>query len=89
MATNMMHRNNWNIQCQCGGFCKVYTHQERTDEARSIGNGDGIQISLGNASLFDCFICKTGNGLDMFSGCNFRHNTPIDGVHIDLTQNAV
>ena len=30
--------------------------QERTDETRCIGNGDGIQISLGNASLFDCFL---------------------------------
>ena len=88
MSPNMMNGDNGNIQGQGRSFGKIDAHQQRPDQARGIGDRNGIQIGLFNACFPDGLVCQAGNCLDVLSGGDLRHDAAIDGVHIDLAQHA-
>ena len=89
MPSNMMHRNQGYAQRKGHGLGKGEAHQHRTDQARRIGNCNGVNILALQICLLQSLIRKGVNGLNMFSGRDLRYNTAIDPVKIYLRCNAI
>jgi hypothetical protein len=60
------------------------SHQERTDQTRSGGGRNGIELGVAHAAFSHHLFNQMGQGLDMAPGCNFGdHSTPT-GVLLNL-----
>ena len=89
MAADMMDRNQRDSQGQSRRLGKVDAHKQGPDEAWSIGHRDGVQICTGDVCLLKSTVRQGGDDLNVFPRGDFRYYAPVDGMHIDLAQNAV
>ena len=89
VAPDVMDRDQRLPQGQSGGFGEIHPHQHRTDEARRVGHGHGVDFLPGKLRLLQRLIREAVNGLDVLAGGNLRYHASVDPVQVHLGGNAV
>ena len=68
---------------------EVHAHKDSADEAGGVGDGDGVQLLLGDSSVGQGLVSQGGDGLHVLAGGDLRHHAAVNGVHLDLGGHAV
>ena len=89
MTTDMVHRDKGHTQCIGGRLGKVDADQYCANQAGGTGRSHGINIFAREVSLVNGALGQQTNGLEMFSGCDLRHNAAIDRMHFDLGNDRI
>ena len=85
----MVDRNQRQVQAEGQGFGVVDPHQHGPDEARGVGDGHGINVPLGHLRPGERQVRQARDGFHMLAGCDLRHHSAVDGVHIRLGGDGV
>ena len=89
MAFQVVHAIGRNLQVAGQALRKTSTYQERSHKARARGIGNGVDILQFDTGFLDGRFCNGGNLLQMGACRNFRDNSSIKGVFVNLTVKRV
>jgi len=81
----VIHANQWQLSAQRQSLGSIHPNHQRSCQAGSPGNGNGVDIRQAKVGLLQGFIDHRVNGADMLARCDFRKYTAIFGVQVDLS----
>ena len=83
VSANMMDRDQRFSGCEGKSLCKIDTDQQRTDQPRRVGNGNRIHGIQSSDRLYG-FADKSGNCFHVRTGRDFRHDSSVQSMGVDL-----
>src|SRR5450756_3138548 len=86
MALQMIHGNQRFPTGICKSLCRFYAYKKRTDQPRTVGDGDPVYLPDPHACLKKSFIHRGDNRRGMPARSNFRNNTVILPMERILTR---
>jgi len=89
VAGHVVHPDAGNVPHHGQTLGKGKANQQGTDQARSLGGGDQVNIGKGEFCLGQGLVHHRPDGLDMGPGGQLRHNTAERGVDIELAADDV
>ena len=84
-----MHGNERHVQRIGRGLGKVQPHEHRADETRRVGRGHGVDAGFLNAGLFERLVGQRGDGLDVLTRRDLRHDAAVERVQVCLRRDGV
>ena len=80
----MVHRHQGQARGQGQPLGEVHPHQQRADEPRGVGDGDGVHLGELFAAPLQGLLHHGHNGLAVAAGGDFRHHAAVDFVLLHL-----
>lgn len=77
MPFQVIHTDPWDSMTVGKPFGKRETHQQRSHQAWTLGDGHAVDLVSRDAGLSDSTVDDGNDGLDMFSGGQLRHHAAI------------
>src|ERR1700693_1503956 len=71
VAFDVIDTDQWFGESEGEGFAVNQADQERPDQARALGEGDGIHVSKADASLLASLLHHRDDSLQVFARCEF------------------
>ena len=84
MSFYMMHAYQGQISCIGNGLGFCHAYKKRTHKPWSVSYTDSINIIQGNICLVQRFLDDLVDSFYMISGGDFRYNTSIQFMDLDL-----
>jgi len=89
MAFHVVHADSRHIPTHRQTAPNGSTHQQSPDKPRASREGHPLDFGLLQSSLID-YLPHQGHGFsNMVAGCQFRDNTAVFGVQVDLAVQAI
>ena len=84
VAPDVVHRNQRFSGGKGQALGEVHPHQQRTDQARRIGDGDGVHVGKTCPRVPQGLLHHAVDALHVAAGGDLRHHAAVNGVHIHL-----
>ena len=89
VSPDVVHRDQRHAPGIGQGLGEAQAHQHGPDEARGIGDGDGVDVVLGAVGLRQGPLRQGRDDLHMLAGGDLRHHAAVEGVHLRLRGDGV
>ena len=84
-----MHGNERHVQRIGRGLGKVQPYEHRADETGGVGRGHGVDVFFLDARLLERLIGQRGDGLDVLTRRDLRHDAAVERVQVGLRRDGV
>ena len=86
---HMMHAQRRDAPGEGQGLSAGRTDQQRADQARTGGVGDGIDVGGHAVGLGQYLADQRQHALDVVTGGELRHHPAVDAVQVDLAEQRI
>ena len=89
MSLHMIDGNEWNGKLPAKFSRKIYSRPQRRLEARTLGDGDRIDLFLGDAGVCLYFFKKNRQIFEMLAFCKSGEDSAVLSMELDLRMDNV
>ena len=89
VALQVVDAHEWEVVCQRHALCGVHSDEQRSRESRAVGHGHAVEFGKFHARLFERTVHDWDQGPHMFTGCDFRDDSAVAGMHLHLCRDDV